>query len=45
MGRSAGVASVVGVLSGTGTYETLKPLADMLLGSVNELELALFPQG
>ncbi len=43
MGRSAGVASVIGVLSGTGTPETLEPLADMVIGSVDELESVLYP--
>lgn len=36
-GRAAHAGLVVGVLSGTGTRETLSPLADVLLGSVAEL--------
>jgi len=37
MGRAAGVGLNVGVLSGTGTAESLNPLADIVLGSVAEL--------
>ncbi|MCU0831414.1 MAG: HAD family hydrolase [Rhizobiaceae bacterium] len=37
MGRAAACGLVVGVLSGTGTRDTLAPLADMLIGSVAEL--------
>ncbi len=37
MGRSAGAALVIGVLSGTGTATVLAPHADMLLPSVAEL--------
>lgn len=37
MGRAAGVGLNVGVLSGTGTRETLLPLADVVLNSVAEL--------
>lgn len=36
-GRSAGAGLVVGVLSGTGTRETLEPLADVILDSVVDL--------
>ena len=36
-GRAAHAGLVVGVLSGTGTPDTLAPLADVLLGSVAEL--------
>lgn len=36
-GRAGGAGLVVGVLSGTGTRETLTPLADVVLGSVAEL--------
>ncbi len=36
-GRAAGAGLVVGVLSGTGTRETLSPLADVLLDSVADL--------
>lgn len=38
MGRAAGAGAVVGVLSGTGTIETLTPMADVVLGSIVELE-------
>lgn len=37
MGRAGGVGLNVGVLSGTGTVESLTPLADVVLGSVAEL--------
>jgi phosphoglycolate phosphatase len=37
MGRAAGAGRVVGVLSGVGTREDLAPLADAVLGSVDEL--------
>jgi phosphoglycolate phosphatase len=37
MGRAAGAGAVVGVLSGTGTPESLGDLADALIGSVAEL--------
>jgi len=37
MGRAGGVGLNVGVLSGTGTRETLLPLADVLLNSVADL--------
>lgn len=36
-GRAAGAGLVVAVLSGTGTRETLEPLADIVLGSVADL--------
>ena len=36
-GRAAGAGLIVGVLSGTGTRETLAPLADVLLDSVADL--------
>ncbi len=36
-GRDAGCGLVVGVLSGTGTRETLEPLAHAIIGSVAEL--------
>jgi phosphoglycolate phosphatase len=36
-GRAAHAGLVVGVLSGTGTRETLAPLADVMLGSVADL--------
>ena len=35
--RAAGAGLVVGVLSGTGTRDTLEPLADVVLDSVAEL--------
>lgn len=37
MGRAGGVGLNVGVLSGTGTAQSLLPLADVVLGSVAEL--------
>lgn len=37
MARAGGVGLAVGVLSGTGTRETLSPLADVVLGSIAEL--------
>jgi phosphoglycolate phosphatase len=37
MGRAGGVGLNVGVLSGTGTRETLLPLADVVLNSVSDL--------
>lgn len=37
MGRAAGVARTIGVLSGLGAEADLEPLADALLGSVDEL--------
>ncbi|MDN2568031.1 HAD family hydrolase [Aquibium sp. A9E412] len=40
-GRAAGVGLNVAVLSGTGTRETLAPLADMLLGSIADLPARL----
>ncbi len=38
MGRAAGAGWVVGVLSGTGTLETLGPLADVCVAGVDGLE-------
>ncbi len=43
MGRAAGAGRIIGVLTGTGTYETLAPLADLCLASIEGLEAALFP--
>jgi phosphoglycolate phosphatase len=37
MGRAAGAAKVVGVLTGVGDKEELEPLADAVLGSIGEL--------
>ena len=37
MGRAAQVGLTVGVLSGTGTEEQLRPLADLMLDSINDL--------
>ena len=37
MGRAAQAGMTVGVLSGTGTAEQLRPLADLILDSVNDL--------
>jgi phosphoglycolate phosphatase len=39
MGRSAGVARVIGVLTGVGGRAELEPLADTVLGSIGELAL------
>ncbi|MEO8228366.1 MAG: HAD family hydrolase [Chloroflexota bacterium] len=39
MGRAAGAGLVIGVLSGTGTWAELEPLADVVLGSVADLSL------
>jgi phosphoglycolate phosphatase len=36
-GRAAGAGLVVGVLSGTGTHETLSPLADVIIDTVVDL--------
>jgi phosphoglycolate phosphatase len=37
MGRAAGVARVIGVLTGVGDRATLEPLADLVLESITEL--------
>ncbi|MEO7664611.1 MAG: HAD family hydrolase [Candidatus Limnocylindrales bacterium] len=37
MGRSAGAGRVVGVLSGVGDRASLEPLADVLIGSIEDL--------
>ena len=37
MARAGGTGLAIGVLSGTGTRETLQPLADVILGSIAEL--------
>lgn len=37
MGRAGGVGLAIGVLSGTGTRETLEPLADVVLASIADL--------
>jgi phosphoglycolate phosphatase len=42
MARNAGAGLAVGVLTGTGTADLLAPLADLCLGSIVELEAALF---
>lgn len=42
MGRAAGAGLTVGVLTGTGTRATLAPISDLCLGSIAELEMALF---
>lgn len=41
MGRSAGAGLRIGVLTGTGTRETLTPISDLCLASVAELTTAL----
>ncbi len=45
MARAGGVGLAIGVLSGTGTRDTLAPLADVVLGSVAELPAFLAAQG
>ncbi|RFC67149.1 MULTISPECIES: HAD family hydrolase [Mesorhizobium] len=45
LGRAGGVGLNVGVLSGTGTQESLSPLADIVIGSVAELPTLLAAQG
>ena len=40
MGRAAGMARCVGVLSGVGSRRDLEPLADVIVASVAELLLA-----
>ena len=45
MARAGGVGLAIGVLSGTGTRETLSPLADVVLGSIAELPEFLVQQG
>lgn len=37
MAKAGGVGLAIGVLSGTGTLETLSPLADVVLDSINDL--------
>ncbi|MBI1622664.1 HAD family hydrolase [Aquamicrobium zhengzhouense] len=37
MAKAGGVGLAIGVLSGTGSRETLEPLADVILGSIAEL--------
>jgi len=44
-GRAAGAGLVVGVLSGTGTRETLGPLADVIVDSVADLPDLLAQRG
>jgi phosphoglycolate phosphatase len=41
MGRAAGVARCIGVLSGIGTVDDLAPLADVMLASIAELRPGL----
>jgi phosphoglycolate phosphatase len=46
MGRSAGAALAIGVLSGTSAREDLEGIADLILDSVNDLpSLAAFASG
>ncbi len=45
MARAGGAGLAVGVLSGTGTLETLSPLADAVLGSIVDLPAFLAAQG
>lgn len=42
MGRAAGAGQVIGVLTGTGTTESLGPLADHCLPSIEHLDKLLF---
>ncbi|MBN9529163.1 MAG: HAD family hydrolase [Alphaproteobacteria bacterium] len=42
MGRAAGAGLTIGVLTGTGSRATLSPLADLCLGSILEIEAALW---
>ena len=44
MAASAGAALKIGVLTGTGTRETLEPLADLCLDSIASLEAWLLQQ-
>jgi phosphoglycolate phosphatase len=37
MGRAAGVARTIGVLTGVGDLATLQPLADIVLPSIEDL--------
>ena len=39
MGRAAGVGLVVGVLTGVGARADLEPLADLVIGSVEQLRI------
>lgn len=41
MARAAGAGAAIGVLSGTGTRQTLAELADVLIGSVADLPVLL----
>jgi phosphoglycolate phosphatase len=43
MARAGGAALAVGVLTGTGTRETLEPVADLCLPGIDHLEAVLFP--
>ncbi|MGC4026425.1 MAG: HAD family hydrolase [Mesorhizobium sp.] len=45
LGRAGGVGLNIGVLSGTGTQESLAPLADIVIGSVAELPALLLERG
>jgi phosphoglycolate phosphatase len=45
MARAAGAGLAVAVLSGTGTRETLAPMADVVLGSIAELPSYLNGRG
>lgn len=43
MARAGGAGLAVGVLTGTGTRETLEPVADICLAGIDHLEAVLFP--
>jgi phosphoglycolate phosphatase len=45
MARTGGVGLAIGVLSGTGTRETLEPMADAVLDSIADLPAFLAAQG
>ncbi len=45
MGRAAGVGLTIGVLTGTGSRDTLRPLADLCLPSIVGIEAALWGAG
>ncbi len=38
MGRNAGAGMTIGVLTGTGTRQTLGPLSDYCLNDITEIE-------
>jgi phosphoglycolate phosphatase len=42
MGRAGGAGLTVGVLTGTGTRESLTPMSDICIDSICDLETLLF---